>query len=182
MSVDPRALREALGQFPTGVVVVTGLTAAGERIGMTMSSFNSVSLDPPLVLFSVHKQALSFPHWREMKNYAIHVLSEQQESLSNRFARAKGDKWQGVEPVDGVAGVPLIPDSLAIFECEAYARYEGGDHEIFVGKVTQLHWKKSAHDHPLVFAGARYRHLDKSAHKPPEDVADIHGWVGDLGL
>lgn len=181
MSAGNRELRDALGQFPTGVVIVTGAAPDGELIGMTMSSFNSVSLDPPLVLFSVHKKALSFTRWQSMKHYAINILSEDQEDLSNRFARAQGEKWQGVQPAKGKYGVPLIADALVTFECEAHARYDGGDHDIFVGKVVHLHRSRSQHDHPLVFANGRYRRLDKTAHDRPSDVADLHGWVADLG-
>jgi len=181
MTLDQRELRDALGQFPTGVVIVTGIAANGEFVGMTMSSFNSVSLDPPLVLFSVHKNALSFVHRQSMKHYAINVLGEDQEELSNRFARAKGDKWQGLKPAKGKSGMPVIPGALVTFECEAYARYEGGDHEIFVGKVVQLHQNRHEHDHPLIFAGGRYGKLDKTAHKAPAEIGDLHGWVADLG-
>jgi flavin reductase (DIM6/NTAB) family NADH-FMN oxidoreductase RutF len=77
--------------------------------------------------------------------------------------------------------VPLIAEALVTFECEAHARYDGGDHEIFVGKVVHLHRNKAHHDRPLVFAGGRYRHLDKTVHKPPAGVGDLHGWVADLG-
>ncbi len=114
MPLEPRRLRDALGQFPTGVVVATAISPAGERLGMTMSSFNSVSLDPPLVLFSVHRLALSFSAWQKIEHYAINVLNEDQEELSNRFARAKGDKWEGLAPLFGKTGVPLPRGSLQI--------------------------------------------------------------------
>lgn len=181
MTIDSRKLRNALGQFPTGVVIVTAATAGGERIGMTMSSFNSVSLEPPLVLFSVHRKALTFVHWQEMQHYAINILAEDQEELSNRFAKAKTDKWEGIEPIAGETGAPILPGALAAFECEAFSRYDGGDHEIFVGRVLHLHEGRIGAP-PLVFFGGMYRQLAPAAgaHTPPSDNADLHGWVSDL--
>lgn len=181
VSFDSRQLRNALGQFPTGVVIVTAQTAGGERIGMTMSSFNSVSLDPPLVLFSVHRNALTFVHWQEMKHYAINILGEDQEELSNSFARAKSDKWEGVNSAVGENGAPILPGAIVTFECEAYSRYDGGDHEIFVGRILKWH-EGRMETQPLVFYGGKYRQLTSiaDAHTPPSDTADLHGWVSDL--
>lgn len=178
MPLDSRRFRDALGQFPTGVAIVTAVTPAGERLGMTVSSFNSVSLDPPLVLFSVHRQANSFAAWQQVTGYAIHVLNEEQEELSNRFARAKGDKWIGLSPVVGTAGAPLLPNALATFECEAHARYNGGDHEIFLGHVVALRDNPGRRGRPLVFFDGRYRQLATagSAHTPPSEAVYLHGW------
>ena len=119
--------------------MITTLTANGERLGMTISSFNSLSLDPPLVLFSVHRQANSFAAWQKAKHYAVNVLNDEQKEISNRFARAKSEKWIGESPLAGKTGVPLLPHTLVTFECEAYGRHDGGDHEIFVGRVVELH-------------------------------------------
>ena len=96
MDFDERCFRDALGAFATGVVVVTGLTEAGERVGMTVNSFNSVSLTPPLVLFSIARRARSFAAWACMSRYAVNILSQQQEQLSNHFARTAADKWSGL--------------------------------------------------------------------------------------
>src|SRR5690242_20483475 len=131
MTFTSSEFRKALGAFPTGVAVVTTRAPDG-LLGMTVSSFNSVSLEPPLVLFSVARAVLSFAAWQVASAWGISVLGEVQDGLSTRFARAGGDKWVGFEPIIGVTGVPLIPGAVAHFECERYALYEGGDHAIFV--------------------------------------------------
>ncbi len=176
--MDSRRFRNALGQFPTGVVVATARTATGELAGMTMSSFNSVSLDPPLILFSVHRGAFSFKIWQEVERYAINVLNEDQEVVSNQFARPGGDKWEGLTPLVGESGVPMLPNAAVVFECESFARYDGGDHEIFLGRVTALHEHAVNRGKPLVFFGGRYRQLaiGGTAHAPPPEAELLHGW------
>lgn len=177
MSFDDRRFRDALGAFPTGVAIVTGVTENGERLGMTVSSFNSVSIAPPLVLFSVTRRANSFAAWTQVKRYAINILSAQQEDLSNRFARPLADKWTGLMVLDGETGTPVLPNALAVFECEPYARYDGGDHEIFVGRVAALRTTPHKRDLPLIFFGGRYRRLDTSFHDaPPRDASIFEGW------
>lgn len=178
MSFDARRFRDALGQFPTGVAIVTARTRDGERLGMTVSSFNSVSLDPPLVLFSVHRQALTFAIWKAVDRYAINILNEEQEQLSNQFARAKGDKWEGISPLTGETGVPTMPNAAVVFECESYAHYDGGDHEIFVGRVAAMHQHSVNRGRPLVFFDGRYRQLASAAtaHTPPDEAVLLHGW------
>ena len=178
MLFDTRRFRNALGRFPTGVVIVTAVAPDGARIGMTVSSFNSVSLDPPLVLFSVHRQALAFRVWQKIGRYAINILNEEQETLSNQFARAKGEKWDGVMPLSGATGVPIMPNACAVFECQAHARHDGGDHEIFVGRVLEIHESPVSRGRPLVFFEGSYRQLASVAtgHKLPEDAVLPHGW------
>ncbi len=177
MSFDERQFREALGAFATGVAVITGQTDQGERLGMTVSSFNSVSIAPPLVLFSVARRAHSFLAWTSMRRYAINILSQQQEDISNRFARPLGDKWSGLIVLDGKTGLPILPNALAVFECEAYARYDGGDHEIFVGRVLTLRVSPHKQEEPLVFFGGRYRRLDSGFRDPlPRDASIFEGW------
>jgi flavin reductase (DIM6/NTAB) family NADH-FMN oxidoreductase RutF len=175
---DSRQLRDALGVFPTGIIVLTGHDAAGERIGMTMSSFNSVSLEPPLVLFSIHRAASSFSKWQQCSRFAINVLGEDQEELSNRFSRSQGAKWEGISPIVGKTGVPLLGDALVAFECEAHASYDGGDHVIFVVKVVELYRPKSKSRGPILFYGGKYRRLDDSTTSLPASIeADyLHGW------
>ena len=177
MSLDSRRFRDALGQFPTGVTIITTVTPAGERLGMTISSFNSLSLDPPLVLFSIVRQATSFAAWQQTPRYAINVLSEDQEELSNRFARAKSEKWVGQTVLNGKTGVPLLPNAVIAFECEAYARHDGGDHEIFVGRVVELHENQAKRGHPLVVFGGQYRRLGAIEATAPADIVNfLHGW------
>jgi flavin reductase (DIM6/NTAB) family NADH-FMN oxidoreductase RutF len=177
VTFDAQRLRNALGQFPTGVTIITTVTSGDERLGMTVSSFNSLSLDPPLILFSIHRRAHSFPAWQQVTRYAVNILSESQEELSNRFATSKGDKWAGLTTRSGKTGVPLMPNAVVTFECEPYGRYDGGDHEIFVGRVVELHENMAKRGQPLVFSGGRYRQLVAgAAHAPPSDAHILYGW------
>ncbi len=155
-AVDPRVLRNALGQFATGVVIVTAAAGTG-AVGMTMSSFNAVSLDPPLVLFSVDKRAHSLPALRAARGFAVNILGVDQQALSDRFARAGEDKWHDVTHVPGLHGAPLIAGALAQFECAPFARHEGGDHEVFIARV--LRFTASGGGRPLLFFGGRYHGL-----------------------
>jgi flavin reductase (DIM6/NTAB) family NADH-FMN oxidoreductase RutF len=157
---DPRLFRRALGQFATGVTVVTGRSFRGEKLGMTVSSFNSVSLSPPLILFSIDKRARSLPAFLELDGYAVNILSQDQAELSSRFAGPAGDKWTDVMHTTGHAGAPLLPGTLAHFECSAYACHDGGDHVIFVGHVLGFAW--SEHTEPLVF----FRGTLRDVHAP----------------
>src|SRR5262245_42316779 len=156
---DTRAFRHALGQFPTGVCVVTA-TVDGVRLGMTVSSFNSLSLDPPLVLFSIDRRAASLALWERAKAIAVHVLAENQKDVSNRFAQALANKWEGVSCSEGVLGAPLLPGVAAIFECAVWARHGGGDHTLFILEVVRFH--SFADRHPLVFGKGRYSALQAS--------------------
>jgi flavin reductase (DIM6/NTAB) family NADH-FMN oxidoreductase RutF len=177
VSFDERRFRDALGAFPTGVAIITGVTADGERLGMTVSSFNFVSIAPPLVLFSLARRSHSFAGWTKLQRYAVNILSQEQEQLSNRFARARSDKWSGMIVLDGETGVPLLPNALAVFECEAYARYDGGDHEILIGHVLALRTSPHKQEQPLIFFGGRYRRLDTGFRDaPPHDASIFEGW------
>ncbi|WP_245272327.1 flavin reductase family protein [Xanthobacter sp. 126] len=153
---DPRAFRQTLGAFATGVAVVAAEAADGTLIGMTMSSFNSVSLDPPLVLFSVARTALSLPALRSAAAYGISVLAHDQQDLSGRFARAQGEKWTGVDHLRGHGGAPLLAGAAAHLECVPHAIHDGGDHEVFIARVVA---HRSAVAEPLIFHAGRYRTL-----------------------
>lgn len=161
-TIDRNEFRSALGLFPTGVAVVTAEGAAGEgRIGMTITSFNSVSLDPPLVIFAIGKQALSLPVLCGAKMYSINILGEHHQHISTRFATAKGDKWAGTE-VELHDGLPFtLADSIVSFQAVPYAQHDGGDHVIFVGRVVRIHRKEPAA--PLVFFGGKYASLHPAA-------------------
>lgn len=158
---DPkRAFRGVLGLFPTGVAVITTETAAGERLGATVSSFNAVSLDPPLVLFSLARSARSFAAWNEAETFAVNVLSESQQRASSQFATAMIDKWQGLASVAGrETGLPLLCGALAWLECRTWARYDGGDHVIMVGEVLAWERPQTPSPRPLVFFNSRYAEL-----------------------
>ncbi len=175
---DARELRDALGFFATGVAVVSCAGASGEALASTISSFNSVSLDPPLVLFSLAKSAKSLPAWEAATHYAISILHGDQAELSNRFARSSPDKWSGIHHHRGVAtNIPMIPNALAWFECESHAVHDGGDHVIFIGKVLSLRRRTHADRSPLVFFGGRYRKLASEIENVPvDDGLWPHGW------
>ena len=158
MTFTERSFRDALGLFPTGVAVVTTVTRDGTRIGATVSSFNSVSLSPPLVLFSIARTSRSFATWSDADTYAISLLHEHQHAVSIRFARSLGEKWEGIASVSGQTGAPLIPGAIASFECENYARYDGGDHLILVGKVCAL---TTATVRPLIFYKGSYQKIER---------------------
>ena len=169
--------RKALGAFPAGVAVVTARGPDGRLQGMTVSSFNSVSLEPPLVLFSVARSVLSFSAWEAATMWGVSVLGEAQDGLSTRFARSGGAKWKGFEPTLGTTGVPLILGASAHFECERYALYEGGDHTIFVGRVLGLGRSAGSAARPLVFFSGRYHQLDRPREGASEDDERLlHGW------
>lgn len=156
--LDGRAFREALGAFTTGVTVVT---TRGEQgyVGLTANSFNSVSLDPPMVLWSLGKQASSLPAFRAARHFAVHILSENQQGLSNRFATRGIDKFADIEVMRGPDDVPLLNDCAARFVCRTEYQYEGGDHIIFVGEVLDFaHWQRS----PLLFHGGKYGRISKN--------------------
>jgi flavin reductase (DIM6/NTAB) family NADH-FMN oxidoreductase RutF len=173
----PGEFRKALGFFPTGVAVVTCLGPDGLLHGVTVSSFNSVSLEPPLVLFSLARIVLSFSAWQAASVWGISVLGETQDGLSTRFAQSAGGKWLGFEPMMGATGVALIPGALAHFECERYAVHDGGDHLIFVGRVLALGRPTGLALLPLVFFAGRYHRLDQPRQGASEhDECLLHGW------
>jgi len=154
---DPRKLRDALGTFATGVTIITTLGPLGEPVGFTANSFGSVSLDPPLVLFSLSKQAQSLVAFQAASAFAVNVLSEDQQALSDRFATRHADKWEGVAHETWQLGVPILSDSLASFECAYRYRYDAGDHVIFVGEVKRMNRRTGGS--PLVYHAGRYRRL-----------------------
>ena len=146
--------RAALGMFATGVTIVTALDPDGQPIGLTANSFNSVSMEPPLVLWSLSRHAGSMPAFRRGSHYAINILSAEQKALAERFASKDIERFVGVAHRAGASGVPLIDGAAAVFECFNRSRYEEGDHVIFVGEVEHCAWRKGAK--PLLFHGGRY--------------------------
>jgi 3-hydroxy-9,10-secoandrosta-1,3,5(10)-triene-9,17-dione monooxygenase reductase component len=137
-NVDLQDFKRALSCFATGVAVVTTLDSDGEKVGMTISSFNSVSLEPPLVLWSIANDANSYSVFIDAKYFAVNVLAMHQDQLSGRFAQKGEDKFQGLECRSGVNGIPLLPDYAACFECSTENIFDGGDHKIIVGRVLNL--------------------------------------------
>ncbi len=153
-SFSPQEFRTALGMFATGVTIVTARTAEGKVIGLTANSFNSVSLDPPLVLWSLSQAAASLPAFRAGSHYAINVLAADQKMLAERFALKGLDRFAGVSFVEGTGGAPLLVGAAATFECFNRSRYEEGDHVIFVGEVERCSWRQGAS--PLLFHGGQF--------------------------
>ncbi|MCO6058026.1 flavin reductase [Pseudomonas sp. MOB-449] len=135
---DSRAFRRALGNFATGVTVVTATAPDGTRVGVTANSFNSVSLEPPLILWSIDKRSSSLAVFEQASHFAVNILAADQIDLSNQFARPRDDKFEGVAVETGTGGAPLLPDCAARFECEMHQRVEGGDHWILIGKVVRF--------------------------------------------
>ena len=153
-SFSAQEFRSALGMFATGVTIVTARALDGQLIGLTANSFNSVSLAPPLVLWSLARAAASLAVFATGSHYAINVLASDQKDLAERFAAKGADRWSGVEFDEGVGGAPLLRDTAAVFECFNRSRYEEGDHVIFVGEVERCRWRNGAS--PLLFHGGRY--------------------------
>ncbi len=160
---DPIEFRKALGTFATGVTIITARAADGSPIGLTANSFNSVSLDPPLVLWSLANNAMSFDAFRSASHWAVHVLGADQEDLSGRFARRGEDKFAGLEIEEGEGGVPLLRGCAARFQCRTASQYQGGDHLIFIGEVLRFDRDEAA---PLVFHGGKYAHATRR--DPPD--------------
>ncbi len=146
--------RAALGMFATGVTIVTARTAQGELVGLTANSFNSVSLSPPLVLWSLARAAGSMPSLSSGSHYAINILAADQKALAERFALKGADRWQGVAFDIGASGAPLLTGAAAHFECFNRSRYEEGDHVIFVGEVERCSHRLGAA--PLLFHGGKF--------------------------
>ena len=155
MTLDgPEQIRKAFGCFATGVAVATTKSSSGEPIGITISSFNSVSLEPPLVLWSIGNDSASYDAFANAEYFAVNVLARQQEDLSLRFAARGQDKWLGLGWTEGVHGSPILPEFSACFECSTEHRYPGGDHLILVGRV--LRFEDRGLD-PLIFYRSQFR-------------------------
>ncbi|MDG1731411.1 MAG: flavin reductase family protein [Thalassotalea sp.] len=162
---DNQAFRQALGSFTTGVTIITATAPDGTPIGLTANSFNSVSLDPPLVLWSLAKTSLSVDAFNEAEHWNVHVLSQHQQDLSNTFASRGEDKFKDISLEDGISNAPLIPDCSARFQCRNTVTHDGGDHLIFIGEVLDFDQQTLP---PLVFQQGQYA---MTARKPWEDVS-----------
>jgi flavin reductase (DIM6/NTAB) family NADH-FMN oxidoreductase RutF len=160
-AIEPALFRQLLGCFPTGVAVITTRGADGRPAGLTCNSFSSVSLEPPLVLFSLRKASSLVGAFTEADAFAINILSQRQDALSGRFASSKiADKFEGVAWQPGPLGMPLVDDCLASFECSVHARHDAGDHYVFIGEVK--HMSGGPADQALVFYKGAYMMLAES--------------------
>lgn len=168
MALDPRSLRNAFGYYATGVAVVTTCTPSSERIGVTVNSFTSVSLDPPLVSFCLLNRANCYRVWREAAAFTVNVLSADQQRVANAFARPSGNPWEGVPVRAGGNGCAVLDGALSTVECVRFAHYPGGDHLIIVGRVTAV--DAVTDQPPLLFYRGNYGTYWRGAFgAPPPD-------------
>lgn len=153
---DTLALRQALGEFATGVTVVTARAASGRPVGITVNSFASVSLEPPLVLWSLGRHSLLYETFETCTHWAVNVLAADQLALSQRFSQPEADPFADLEWKVGAGDTPLLAGCSAWFECRNEARHPGGDHLILIGRVENFRCEAKA---PLIFYGGCYREL-----------------------
>ncbi|MGB5490078.1 MAG: flavin reductase family protein [Woeseiaceae bacterium] len=146
--IDTLDFRRALSTFATGVGVVTTLDKHGNNVGITISSFNSVSLEPPLILWSVGLDSMSYDAFVSAKHFAVHILGSHQMDLCDRFAQRSESKFDGIDCRKGLHGLPILPDFAACFECSTEHVYAGGDHKIIVGRVLGVEERVAE---PLVY-------------------------------
>jgi len=154
---DTLAFRRALGMFATGITVITARTADGRRVGLTVNSFNSVSLDPPLIVWSLAHHLPVAPDFEACSYFAVNVLAADQLALSRRFATRDADKFVDLEFDEGLDGTPLLRGCCATFECRNAIRHQGGDHTVFLGAVERV---TQGEGNPLLYFGGRYRWLE----------------------
>lgn len=154
--IDTKALRNALGRFTTGVTIATCRDALAQPVGLTANSFNALSLDPPLVLWSLRSASPALPAFTAASHFAINVLAEGQVQLSRRFASPVPDRFAQGQWAEGAGGVPVLAGCCAVFECALHSHQAVGDHVLFIGEVVALH---EAALPPLVFQAGHYHLL-----------------------
>ncbi len=157
MTITPHSFKQCLGSFATGVTVITVLGPKKEPYGITVNAFASLSLDPPLVLFNLANSASCYKIFRKAKHFTVNILAEDQLPLSQIFAFAKDNKWQGIEFSKGKNQSPVLAGTLAYLECKMFKQYKGGDHTILIGKVTNLH--KQPEKKPLLYYCGQYNNV-----------------------
>ena len=161
-SIDSDQFRRACGLWGSGVSIVTTVDAAGTPYGLTMNAVSSLSLNPAMFLVCVDNGSDTLPPMLESRVYCVNILTQQQQDLSNRFAKKGQDKFSGVTWSSGVTSAPIIAQTLISLECEVSNVYEGGDHQIFCGVVRGLVSNEAADAEPLLFYSGRYAELVKS--------------------
>jgi len=154
--IDGAMFRFALGRFVTGVTVMTTKTHDGANVGVTVSSFNTLSLDPPLILWSLSLKAPSLEHFRAARRFGVNILASDQRDLALRFARPSSDKFADVRVSEGSHGAPLIHGAVVHLECGVEARHPGGDHELIIGLILRVSVTEKA---PLVYGHGRFGHF-----------------------
>jgi 3-hydroxy-9,10-secoandrosta-1,3,5(10)-triene-9,17-dione monooxygenase reductase component len=156
--IDARRFRDVLGHYASGITIVASHDGL-EPVGFTCQSFYSVSVDPPLVSFSVMKTSTTYPRIASLGRFAVNVLAHDQSEVSNQFARRGTDKWAGIEWSRSSAGNPLIAGTLMWVDCELWAEHDAGDHLIVLGEVVEMNPEEWPLGDPLLFFKGRYRHL-----------------------
>ncbi len=175
-SHDARQIRNALGKFPTGVTVITTQAPDGQREGLTANSFSALSLDPPLVLWSINRHSASLSSFIASGHFAINILAAGQADISHRFATPSPDKYAGLTVQQGVGGSPLLDGVCARFECSTEQTVEGGDHILFIGRVHKISYGDGA---PLIFSGGKYcTAVPMPTGSAAEDFEKIWGGLG----
>lgn len=157
MTFDAKDFRQALGCFATGITVVTTMTDQGAPLGVTVNSFNSVSLDPPLVLFSLARYGSALAVFQAARHFAVNVLRQDQQDLSDCFASRSTELWDRIPYDIGETGSPVLRGVLSVFECELESTLDGGDHVIFLGRVRNITCAPDGK--PLLYYRGRYTRL-----------------------
>lgn len=157
--IEPRRFRDAVGAYPTGVAIVTVSGLDGRPIGLTVNSFASVSLDPPLVLWSLATKSANRSNFLRASGFAIHILGSDQLLLAKRFASPAAERFTGLDFEVGSTGAPLLRQYAARLECSTFSTIEAGDHDIFVGRVIGIDMRSERQD-PLTFHRGRFAALD----------------------
>ncbi|WP_151448913.1 flavin reductase family protein [Lacisediminimonas profundi] len=175
--IDPRALRNVLGCYATGVAIITTRSPSGEHVGVTVNSFSSVSLDPPLILFSLARTANVLATFQQATHFAVNMLGHEQQALSNMFAKPSTARFEAGSYTEGASGCALFGKSVAQLECKRASEVEGGDHVIFLGQVTDFHLRSATQ--PLLFYRGAYGTYarDQWSKVPPHD-----GTLSDFGV
>jgi flavin reductase (DIM6/NTAB) family NADH-FMN oxidoreductase RutF len=159
-SIDPRDFRNALGMFATGITIITASGVDGKPVGLTCNSFASVSLNPPLVLWSLGIYSPNISVFQNASHFAVNVLGASQQPLAKQFAKSSENKFAGVSWQPGLGNAPVLADTVATFQCRSADRYYGGDHVIFLGAVEAYAYNQSE---PLLFARGGYGHFVSSS-------------------
>ncbi len=161
MSFTSREFRDALGLFPTGIAVVTAIDPEGRIGGVTVNSFTSVSLDPPLILVSLARTSRSLDIFNAAKHFAVSLLRDDQRHVSTVFASATADQFNEAAHRPGLGGCPVVEPNLVSFECDVFARHDGGDHVLLLGKVVVLNTASDRPPQPLLYFRGQYRELSE---------------------
>ena len=165
---DSRAFREALGSFPTGITVMTAVAEETSHIGITVNSFTSVSLDPPLVLWCIDRRSRRYPAFAGAPGFTVSILASGHKAVSARLAGAGEHSLDGIVLMPTELGPPALAESLAVFECARESVQDAGDHAILIGRVLRF-WRNDAAGAPLVYFQGRYGALAQGA--PPDGVS-----------